>query len=97
LLLATVIVALVGAHITYKKFKFFTESGSAIICGMMIAVFGAYVFKDGNKMLEGNAFIYILLPPILFAEGTIQQLTNLLNTARFHYAVCLDLSVQGYL
>ncbi|EAS05785.2 transporter/monovalent cation:proton antiporter-1 (CPA1) family protein (macronuclear) [Tetrahymena thermophila SB210] len=66
--LIIIIQSIIGSYFSQKNFRYFHETGIAIVLGMAVSVF-AYYALDYEVKLEKKMFVYIFLPAIVFAEG----------------------------
>ncbi|KAL4499820.1 hypothetical protein ABPG72_015169 [Tetrahymena utriculariae] len=66
--LIIIIQSIIGSYFSQKNFRYFHETGVAIVLGMVVSGI-AYYGLDYQVKLEKRMFVYIFLPAIVFAEG----------------------------
>ena len=67
-MLMLAVYAIFASMIAEYKFKYMHESGVAIILGIIMSVIIYYTYNE-HITFEIQHFLYIFLPPIVFAEG----------------------------
>ena len=73
IIVSMIIYGIAASAISHYKITFIHESGVAILCGILISAFVYYDMSYNTINLEVEHFLYIFLPPILFAEGKINS------------------------
>jgi len=68
LILITVIQSIVGSFISSRKFRYFHETGIAILLGIALSAVSYFGFEY-TVSLNSEVFTFAFLPCIVFSEG----------------------------
>ncbi|KAL4507176.1 hypothetical protein ABPG72_001969 [Tetrahymena utriculariae] len=72
LVMILVIQSIIGSYFSSKKFRYFHETGVAIVLGMICSAV-AYFGFNYQSSLSKQVFIYVFLPAIIFSEGYMMK------------------------
>ncbi|KAL4472439.1 hypothetical protein ABPG74_018388 [Tetrahymena malaccensis] len=68
IVLIIVVQSIIGSYFSYKNFKYFHQTGVAILLGILVSAI-TYYGLDYQVKLEKKIFVYVFLPAIVFSEG----------------------------
>ncbi|EAS05781.2 transporter/monovalent cation:proton antiporter-1 (CPA1) family protein (macronuclear) [Tetrahymena thermophila SB210] len=68
IVLIIVIQSIIGSYFSFKNFKYFHQTGVAILLGILVSAI-TYYGLDYQVKLEKKIFVYVFLPAIVFSEG----------------------------